>query len=141
MLNPVGALLYACGRADVAFRWNSSLTLLSIGSACLGSRWGATGLAASQLTFMIIVFMPAWKLLIEPDTGMTAKSYLRYFVPSLVTSATTVFFSWLLVMHIDSAAHKLAAAFFIGGLIYTLISLRWNSIWIRAVREIIGWDV
>jgi len=75
--NPVGSLVIATGRTDLEFYWNL-LTLVTT-PICIyvGSQFGIVGAAVGITFAMFILFVPAWKLLINKMTGASLGEFSR----------------------------------------------------------------
>jgi O-antigen/teichoic acid export membrane protein len=92
--NPAGSLLFATGKAKLAFKWNM-VPLFFIGPTIwIGSQYGAQGMAISMTGLMAILFVPGWYVLIRPSCGATLGEYLiQLFVP-LGKLCKTLTFVW-----------------------------------------------
>jgi O-antigen/teichoic acid export membrane protein len=138
LMNPVGSLLYACGHADAAFRWNLILVCLSLPLYFVAAHWGGWGLAVSQLFFMLSVFGPCWRWLVFPDTGMTWRSYLALMVRPFALSAVSVAAAYLAAQPLSSPLSRLVVAVLVALVCYGCLSYRFNRPWIDAMRQLLG---
>jgi O-antigen/teichoic acid export membrane protein len=139
LMNPVGSLLYACGKARAAFRWNLSLVFLTVPAFVIGAHAGALGLALAQLAVMLLVFGPCWRYLIYPDTGMTWQRYAALFVRPLVISGVAVGLAFALVAPVAlSPALSLLAALLVGAGGYAALSWRFNRAWVSMMFRMVG---
>lgn len=74
--NPIGSLVIATGRTDLEFIWNV-LTLLVIPLFIfIGSLYGINGVAISLTFSMLLLYYPAWRLLVYKLTHASFKEYL-----------------------------------------------------------------
>ncbi len=138
MINPVGSLLYACGRARESFCWNLSLLILGLPVVTIGAQWGSEGLAIAQFLYMLSLFMLAWKYLVKPDTEISAKEYLKILLLPLALSVITVSICWLVVMPLIQSDIRLVIAITSSIVIYMGLSWYWNRGWINALRALAG---
>jgi O-antigen/teichoic acid export membrane protein len=81
VLNPVGILLSSRGMVKLLFYWN----LILIGCipliVYLTSVTGVTGVAISLSVFLMLLYLPMWKFLIFPASGVSLREFwnsLRY---------------------------------------------------------------
>jgi O-antigen/teichoic acid export membrane protein len=58
IVSPAGALLLACGRADIGFYVNVTRTVLIMGGVWIGSHWGLHGIAWSIVVVVVVVMFP-----------------------------------------------------------------------------------
>lgn len=77
--SPVGSLVVATGRTDIEFFWNTFALLVTPLFILLGSNMGlgATGSAIGLTLSMLVLFIPAWKLMIHRMTGASLREYLK----------------------------------------------------------------
>lgn len=91
---PIGSLLLAKMRVDIAFWLNVWALFLYANAVILGSRFGIEGVAVTllivQFTGMFSIgFWIRWKLI-----GMRPIEYLSAFIPSLLWSVSAGLFAW-----------------------------------------------
>jgi O-antigen/teichoic acid export membrane protein len=86
--NPTGSLLLAKGRADLGFKWNLFLLIISIPAIFIGAKLNeAMGIALALLLLQIIIHLPNYFYLLKPLIGRCAKAYLTaIFRPILIAS-------------------------------------------------------
>jgi O-antigen/teichoic acid export membrane protein len=78
MVNPVGSLLLARGRADLEFRWNILVVCLQIPAVWLGARLGAgAGVAGALLVVQVLLSGLVYGVLIRSTVGPCLGAYLR----------------------------------------------------------------
>ena len=88
ILNPIGSLLLAKGRADLGFKWNVALMITQIPGLYLGARLGGTvGVAIAFAILMGIYTILAYPILIRTLLGPCLYEYVSSMWPSLWTSA------------------------------------------------------
>ncbi|QTE22517.1 MOP flippase family protein [Polaribacter cellanae] len=74
--NPIGSLVVATGRTDLEFVWNVIVLLITPLFIYLGSRFSIVGVTIGVTLSMIILYLPAWRLLVFK---LTRASFLEYF--------------------------------------------------------------
>lgn len=92
---PIGSLLLAKGRADMAFGLNVWALLLYVTAVSCGSRWGIEGVAIALLITQLaglfsIGFWVRWKLI-----EMQPAAFLAAIMPSLISAAVAGLLAWL----------------------------------------------
>ncbi len=71
--NPIGSLLLAKGRADLGFKWNLSLFLITSTTIYLASLLGnAEYVALAMVGVLLLIIIPFYKMLIKPLIGDSA---------------------------------------------------------------------
>ncbi len=86
ILNPVGSLQLARGRADLGFYWNLALTAIVPCTIYFGSFYGLTGVAVALLLLQVIINFPAWYYMVRPLCGISFNIYfVNIFKPLLIT--------------------------------------------------------
>lgn len=74
--SPAGSLQMAKGRADLGFKWNAILVLISAPILYVASSSGGLETVAWTLTLMhAVLFFPYWRFTIRPLIGPPAKDY------------------------------------------------------------------
>lgn len=137
LINPVGTLLYASGRVKSAFRWNAILFIFAIPTVLIGSLGGAKGLGLAQLFFIAVVFVPAWRYLIQPSTDISLSCYFSIFYRPLLISIITVTICYLSVTLFSQPEVRLSAAVIIGFIVYMTLSWCFNRTWLVALVDIV----
>jgi O-antigen/teichoic acid export membrane protein len=84
-INPVGSLLLARGRAGHSLAWNAGVLVVMAVLLSVGARWGAVGVAAAHAAAIALLHAPAWRALVRPNCGATAR---EYFGPQLRLAAS-----------------------------------------------------
>ena len=75
--SPVGSLVIATGRTDIEFYWNIFTLLVTPICIYVGAQFGIIG-AATGITFtVLLLFFPAWKLMIHKMTNASLKEYSK----------------------------------------------------------------
>lgn len=81
--NPIGSLQLAKGRADLGFKWNCFLFVVSVPTIYTGIKLGGvTGVVVSLLVLQTLVQVPAYRYFLRPLIGACAWEYtLAIFKP------------------------------------------------------------
>lgn len=75
--NPVGSLIVATGRTDLEFKWNVFVTTIVPIVIFVGAQFSILTAVVFLTITRVILFVPAWKLLVNKLTGITLKEYLN----------------------------------------------------------------
>lgn len=83
--NPVGCLILAKGRADLGFKWNVLLLVISVVTIYFVSKLGSVqSIAISLILIQILLFFPSYKYLVEVFIGKCFSFYIyNLFAPVL----------------------------------------------------------
>jgi O-antigen/teichoic acid export membrane protein len=74
--SPAGSLQLAKGRADLGFKWNLGLLIISGPVIYAGIQWGGlTGMGWSLILLHAFLMIPYWIFMIRPLIGPPARSY------------------------------------------------------------------
>ena len=125
--NPIGALMYARGRADLGFYWNLGLFFLIPACVYLGSFYGVTGIAYTLLCFQLLILLPAWKLLVNKCCGAGLVEYFKVMSLPLIVAAVQSMFYLLIIFTISSLSIQLIA----GSILFLLSSYYLHKIFNR----------
>ncbi len=137
--NPVGSLLYATGHVKRAFWWNLALLVLVPPVLWLGaSSGGIERLAWTMLTLQILIFIPAWSLLVYPACGAGFRKYFDQMWPALIATVMAcscgVMISWLFKYEFLG----FGAGLVVTAAAYLAFSWKLNRSWVYAVLEFAG---
>lgn len=132
--SPVGSLLFATGRADLAFKWNLALLVLVAPVIWFGVQWGAAGLALSQLGLMLALFVPGWYFLIKPLCGAGLWEYTSNILIPLVASLTASIVAYMSSEPFTEPLLRLTVGLIVGAVIYVAGSIVINRQWIDSMR-------
>ncbi len=132
--SPVGSLLFATGRADLAFKWNLALLVVVAPVIWFGSQWGAAGLALSQLGLMLALFVPGWYFLIKPLCGAGLWEYTSNILIPLVASLAAAIVAYMSSEPFTEPLFRLIVGVGVGAVIYIAGSIVINRQWIDAMR-------
>jgi len=136
--NPAGSLLFATGRADLAFKWNFSLFFILWPALFLGAHWGTEGLALTQLALMLLLFAPGWYFLVRPLCEATFKEYFRNIMTPFVIATVSAVIAYFGVSYINMPLTRLVTGLIIGGGVYLLMSWLWNKEWISSMYVLLS---
>lgn len=138
VLNPVGTLLYASGRADRAFWWNASLLVLFPPVLWLGARWdGLVGLAWAMLLLHLAVLIPSWRYLAYPVCHAGLGEYLRTIQRPFWLTLLAGALAWVAILPIEHPVIRLLVGGVCGAAAYGGLSLRFNREWTDAMLELL----
>lgn len=90
--NPIGSLQLAKGRADLGFKWNSALLVMSIPVIYVGGRLGGgVGVAMALLVLQLLLVVPVYVFLVRPLVGGCAPEYARAILKPIAVAGTMGF--------------------------------------------------
>jgi len=139
--NPSGSLVFALGRARLAFLWSLGLMLFLIPAYWLGAKFGVEGLALSLLITMVALPVPMWLILIRPLCGAGFVEYFRQLAIPLVIAALAAVAGYGAALPFDENMLRLSLGMTVGGLVYLSLSQWLNRTWFDAMRELLLWRV
>jgi PST family polysaccharide transporter/teichuronic acid exporter len=79
VFNPVGSLVVATGRTDLAFKMNIISTIFMPIFIVVGSLYGVNGIAIGLSIYMFLMIYPSWKLFIQKMIAVSFKEYITVF--------------------------------------------------------------
>jgi O-antigen/teichoic acid export membrane protein len=132
--NPVGSLLYAVGRARLAFWWNVALLVVSPPILwAAASVAGLMGLAWGLLGLNLMIVVPMWRLLLNPACGVRFDEYLSAITAPLLIAGASGFAAWIATVGIHGSIARLAIGGGVGGIVYVGLSYLYNRAWTDAM--------
>ncbi len=136
--NPVGSLLMGMGRADLSLKWNLAMLCLVPLVLWLCSHYGHMGLAWALLGLQVVLFVPAWYVLVRP---LCKAELIEYSVAALrpfVLAAVAIAPGYLLIVEVSNIYARIVIAVVSAATIYLLLSYRLNREWIVAMLQMGG---
>ncbi|GMU26280.1 MAG: hypothetical protein AMXMBFR16_11850 [Candidatus Uhrbacteria bacterium] len=122
--NPVGSLLLAKGRADLGFKWNLGLLLVSAPVIYLSARLGTVVTVASSWVLMqAVILWPNYTWLVRPLIGPCGKAYVRVTVGPVLLALVMGAGIWVGRRFLSPSWVSLVALIALGGILYFLILL------------------
>jgi lipopolysaccharide exporter len=95
--SPAGSLQLAKGRADLGFKWNLGLMVVTVPYIYIGATLGGLpGIAWSQIALQLTVFVPYWIFMIRPMIGPPAKDYFYSIFDAVVPGFFMAAWVWLI---------------------------------------------
>jgi O-antigen/teichoic acid export membrane protein len=135
--NPVGSLLFAKGRADLAFKWNVVILFFIAPALWIGSCFGLYSMAWTAAALMAALFIPGWYFLVRPLCGAGFAEYAAQVLIPFALAAASVISAVSVTEEFEARIVKLLAAGLLGTIVYLLLSLLFNRPWIEAIRELL----
>jgi O-antigen/teichoic acid export membrane protein len=136
--NPVGTLLMARGRADLSFQWNVAWLPIFALAAWLGSRFGASGLAAAIGALGILGLVPNWYFLVKPLCGARFGEYFREIGIPLALSLAAGLAALAAAAPFSGDVTRLSVGVGCGAVAYLALSRYFNPSWPAAILELLG---
>jgi O-antigen/teichoic acid export membrane protein len=139
ILNPLGSLYLARGRADLGFFWIVQATILLVLCVIAGAYLdGVSGVVVGVLVAHIGHLIAHYPLLIRPLLGPCLEQYIKDILPSLVTAMAmgVVVWSLRLVLH-ASPNIVLAIQIGVGALIYMALNFAFQRRQIASAQNIL----
>lgn len=136
--NPIGSLLLAKGRANLAFYWNLGLLFyVPVGIALVG-QWGLIAMSWMLVALQVSLVLPGWYLLVRPLCGATLSEYGVQMVIPFILSLIGGLFAYLVIYYFESGLLRLGTGLLCGCAVYSGLSWRFNRFWFDALIEMIA---
>lgn len=133
---PVGSLLLAAGRADLAFKWNLGLLLVTPPAIWFGATHGAVGLGVALLSVQLAFILPGWAVLVKPTCGAGLTEYLSKTGRPLAATVLAACAAYVGTRWCPSAPVTLIAGGGLGAAVYVAASWYLNRHWLLAMRDL-----
>lgn len=99
--NPSGSLLLSLGAAKRAFTWNLLVFALYPVSIFIGSYWGLMGIAIGTFILQVVLFIPNWKMNVQPFINVSFSEYLAVYVKPFLLPLIASVPCYLLLMILE----------------------------------------
>lgn len=135
--NPAGSLVFAMGRAKLAFWWSLGLMVFLAPVYWVGAQYGIQGLALAMLISMLAIPLPQWLILIRP---LCDANFVEYFMQLAIPFAISVLAAvvgYVAALPFDASLFRLTAGGLAGGAMYLLLSRNLNKPWFVAIAELL----
>lgn len=139
--NPVGSLLMAVGRADLAFKWNVVWLFITPPAVWIGSLFGAFGMAIAMLATVAVGFVPNWYFLVRSQCGARFGEYVVQIAVPLALSAAAGAAGFAAAIPFQTPIVRLAVGVATIGVVYLGLSYPFNQVWFSAMGELLGMQV
>lgn len=140
IVNPIGSLQLARGRADLGFYWNLGLFLFIPVTIYVGSHWELIGVAYSLLGLMIFVSILSWYFMVKPLCGAGFKEYFVPILKSLSISVVAGVLAYRVSLLIDFENIYLDASLIavVMGILVIVLNIWFNREFVNTVLELLG---
>jgi len=135
--NPVGSLIFAVGRADLAFKWNLALLLMVPPLLWMGAQYGNQGIALALLAMAVVFAVPGWYVLVRPLCGAGFIEYFQQLLIPLMVALLSSTIAYVAVWPFSDLGVRLGLGLSIGGVSYLILSRLLNRTWFEAMRELL----
>lgn len=140
IINPVGALQLAKGRADLGFYWNLGLFVFIPACIWWGAHYGLMGVAWSLVLLKVgITLFPVWYFFIRPLCQVSLKKYIGSFSPPVFMALAAGVLPFALSLWNHGMHPILEVA--LGGILYAvgyiLLSFQFNKYAVQEAKEIL----
>lgn len=136
VINPVGSLLLAKGRADWSFWWNLAMLLCVPAAIYAGSSRDLTGIAYALLLLQVSLIIPVWYLLVNRLCLAGFAEYHKQIALPAMIAAVSGLAAYTLTSMMPGGALGLAAGVAAGLAAAVLLNYRFNAGLIRDLSEI-----
>lgn len=135
--NPSGSLLYAVGMAQRAHVWNLLLFFVTVPLLWVAAKLGGLfALAWTMLVWQAVVYILAWRFLIQPACGVDFVTYNGSMIPPLLSTALASALAVGAVSLLPASVHLPLGSLVLGGA-YLLLSWYFNRQWIEVMTELL----
>lgn len=135
--NPVGSLIFAVGRADLAFKWNLGWTFLILPLLWFGLHHGALGLTVALLLLGLVGQVPNWLLLVRPLCGAGFVEYFMQIGKPLLAAILATIAGYAAAYAIEGNIVRLVIGCSVGLVAYLVLSYSINRNWLLAMSELL----
>ncbi len=134
-IQPIGSLVFAVGRADLAMKWNFGLIGLMVPAVWIGLHHAALGLSMAMVFTGIAYQLPGWWFLVRPLCGAGAFEYFAHLGRPFVATLMTMGVVYLLLMEVEGHVLRLSTGLVGGAVAYFFASLLLNRGWLSNLKE------
>lgn len=129
IINPVGSLVLAKGRADLGFKWNLLVFIIQLPGIYIGvNLGGAVGAAIACLSLQILYFIFSYFILIKTLLGSCITQYVDSIWSPLWTCILMGVLVWVVgLIPFTNAYLILCLQVLLGVVIYVVLSIKYNS--------------
>ena len=135
--NPAGSLVFAVGRASLAFWWSFGLMCVWLPIIYWGAAYGLHGLALAMLITVLAIPIPQWFIVIRPLCDAGFVEYFKQLAIPLAISILAAGAGYVSALPFDASVLRLGTGLIVGGIIYLLCSRRFNRSWFAAITELL----
>lgn len=136
--NPIGSLLLAKGRANLAFYWNLGLLFYVPVGIAIASQWGMVAVSWILVALQVSLIIPGWYILVSPLCGAKLGEYTLQMVVPFVLSLAAGIFAYLSISFFESGLLRFGAGMLAGGAVYIGLSWRFNRVWFDSMMELVA---
>lgn len=136
VINPVGSLLLAKGRADWSFWWNLAMLFCAPAAIYAGSSGGLAGIAYALLLLQVSLIIPVWYLLVNRLCLAGFAEYHKQIALPALIAAVSGLAAYALTIPMPGGAPRLAVGLAAGLAAAALMNYRFNAGLIRDLSEI-----
>ncbi len=136
--NPIGSLLLAKGKANLAFYWNLVLLFYVPVGIAFASQRGLLAVSWMLVALSVSLIIPGWYLLVRPLCGAKLGEYsLQIFIP-FVLSLVSAISAYLSIYYFENGLLRFGVGMLVGGVVYIGLSWRFNRIWVNSMMELVA---
>lgn len=136
LLNPIGSLLLAKGKANWSFWWNTALLFYAPAAIYLGNFWDLKGIAFSLLLMQASLIIPGWYFLVKK---LCMAGFIEYhkqiMVPALISSIAGIL-AYSITMPLANTILHLVSGVVSGLILVTLMNYKFNGGFIKDLLEL-----
>lgn len=137
-LNPVGGLLFAVGKAKLAFIWNFLLMLITFPVIWIAAHYGSLGLTIGLILIMSSIVIPTWLYLVRPICHSGFTEYFTALIRPLLAAIGAAIITHVMLFMVTDQFYKFFFGLFSYSAGYLLLSYKVNHQWLKAMIELIG---
>lgn len=134
--NPVGSLLLGMGRADLALKWNLAILCMVPPVLWMGSHYGTLGLAWSMLGFAVMMFIPAWYVLVRPICHAGLLEYSMASLRPLLIAVMAIAPAYFITLPLTNVYLHMSIGVLIAAPLYLGLSFLLNREWLLAMMHL-----
>ena len=135
--NPIGTLILAKGRADLAFYWNVLVFVFFTTTSLIFVHWGIDNLAKILVLLQVLFILPLYFLVIKKLVPISLSSYLKTL---LMPFCLALFINLISFYLVDRLTDTLWLILFLGMLInatlYLVLNARFNVGFVEDIKKL-----
>lgn len=136
--NPVGSLLLALGKVDIAFKWDAITLFIIPPFIFIGSQFGVIGVAWSMVLVKVILYIPSWYFLVRPLCRVNFMEYSWQLILPLLLSLFSGGICYSAVMGIEYDLVRLIIGVVVCAITYLIASYYFNQLWLDSMLKVFG---
>lgn len=134
--NPIGTLIISSGQVHRSFIYNLGISIILPLILWKAAQQNLDLVVSAMVGFQGIMIFVAQKVLLKPAAGIRSKEVIFVILKPLLISLLTFGGISIVIDFIGFGWYSFIFNFFIGGILYLMISLKWNRDYVLECKQI-----